>query len=113
LDNEDFGEWLMIVDNADDLDILFEKLDDSSNAARLFDYLPRSRKGSIVFTTRTRKAAVHQVENRVLELGELSEVEAKEVLGKRLIRKNQLDDNKVVHECLKLLAFLPLQLCKQ
>lgn len=108
LDNEDFGEWLMIVDNADDLDILFEKLDDSSNAARLFDYLPRSRKGSIVFTTRTRKAAVHQVDNNVLELGELSEVEAKEVLGKRLIRKNQLNDNKVVHEFLKLLAFLPL-----
>jgi hypothetical protein len=43
----------MIVDNADDVSILFDSLEEESGRNRLTNYLPHSRKGSIVFTTWT------------------------------------------------------------
>lgn len=53
LSDESFGLWLMIVDNADDVSILFDPLEEESGRNRLINYLPHSRKGSIVFTTWT------------------------------------------------------------
>lgn len=43
------NEWLLIIDNADDLVLL---------RAFIFDYLPFSLKGSILSTTRTHKVVV-------------------------------------------------------
>ncbi|XTI95124.1 hypothetical protein V2W45_1503335 [Cenococcum geophilum] len=54
---ENAGQWLLILNNADDLDMWFKKTDISTNSTRLIDFLPRSSKGSIVFTTRSQKAA--------------------------------------------------------
>lgn len=66
LSDEGLGQWLMVVDNADDVSVLFELLNRESNANWLIDYLPRSRKGSIVFTTRTREAAVKLAESNIV-----------------------------------------------
>jgi hypothetical protein len=51
----------------------------------LTNYLPHSRKGSIVFTTWTWVAAIKLAENNVTALGELNELEAKELLRRRLL----------------------------
>ena len=61
----------MVVDNADDLDVLFKVVREGSSAHQLMNYLPHSRKGSIVFTTRTAKAAGDLAQGNVIELGEL------------------------------------------
>ncbi|KAI0180524.1 hypothetical protein GGR52DRAFT_248085 [Hypoxylon sp. FL1284] len=50
LDNERTDSWLLIVDNADSLEI--------SPDMALRDYLPSSPNGSILFTTRNRQVAV-------------------------------------------------------
>ncbi|RYP45586.1 hypothetical protein DL768_008101 [Monosporascus sp. mg162] len=47
---ESVGNWLLIVDNADDLKPLFAD-------TALADYFPFSQKGSILFTTRNYEAA--------------------------------------------------------
>ncbi|KAF2475260.1 kinesin light chain [Lindgomyces ingoldianus] len=108
LSNEGFGPWLMVVDNADDFGIL---RDAESGKTPLIDYLPHSnRKGSIVFTTRTREAAVDLAGSNSVELGELGEGEGKEVLRTRLLPDNQhlLEDGQVVYEFLNMLTFLAL-----
>jgi hypothetical protein len=51
LSRKEAGRWLLIVDNADDTDLLF-------GPASLADLLPFSRIGSILFTTRNHKAIV-------------------------------------------------------
>ena len=83
----------MVVDNADD------SLKTESGGVRLIDFLPRSRKGSVVFTTRALEV-----------VGELDEKEAKEVMKARPLPNKQhlLEDNQVVHTFLKMLAFLVL-----
>lgn len=54
------GSWLIIVDNADDVDLLFGSGHHESNpstraSCRLADYFPRRRNGSILLTTRNQK----------------------------------------------------------
>lgn len=49
LSRESSGHWLLIVDNADDPDLLF-------GGMALSDCLPFSRKGSVLFTTRSMKS---------------------------------------------------------
>ncbi|KAG9383207.1 Pfs Nucleoside phosphorylase [Pyrenophora tritici-repentis] len=68
LSDEGFGQWLMVVDNADDVDVLFEP----QRLHRV--YYP------------ARKAAIDLAENNVIVLGELSErsignVTVREFLG--------------------------------
>jgi tetratricopeptide (TPR) repeat protein len=110
LTDEGLGQWLMIVDNADDVSILFDLLEKNSGADRLIDYLPHSRKGAIVFTTRTRVAAIQLAENNVIALGELDKPEAIEILRTRLLREHQhqLKDEEMVAEFFDMLAFLAL-----
>ncbi|UPX19774.1 uncharacterized protein EKO05_0010025 [Ascochyta rabiei] len=68
----------------------------------------RSATVSIVFTTRTRKAAVKLAESNIVALSELEEQEAEEILRQRLPGKELLEDIEVVHEFLELLTYLPL-----
>jgi hypothetical protein len=110
LSDEGSGQWLMIIDNADDVKVLFAAIDEGNGVDRLLDYLLHSRKGSIVFTTRTAKAANDLAESDVIELGELGEEEAKEVLKTRLSLKHQhqVENQAIVDEFLNMLAFLAL-----
>lgn len=43
-----YSDWLIVVDNADDPNILLEGISDRSQPGRL--YLPRSNRGSIIFS---------------------------------------------------------------
>ncbi|KAK1837700.1 Kinesin light chain 5 [Colletotrichum chrysophilum] len=71
LQREDVSPWLMIVDNADDFEMLFSK-NSSENGVRIPTvlYLPKTNNGKILFTSRSWDAAekltgngktVHQV----------------------------------------------------
>jgi tetratricopeptide (TPR) repeat protein len=108
LSDESSGQWLMVVDNADDVSILFDALETEGGADRLVDCLPYSRKGSIVFTTRTRKAAVKLAESDIIALSELEQQEGEDMLRQRLPGKELHQSKEVVHEFLELLTYLPL-----
>jgi tetratricopeptide (TPR) repeat protein len=108
LDDENFGPWLLIIDNADDVNILFDDLQEEDNSVtRLVSDLPRSSKGSTIFTTRTRAAAIKLAANNVLALEEFECAEAIEILNTRLLpeHQHQLKDSDAVHEFLEMLAF--------
>ena len=55
------GRWLVIYDNADDLNMWGEGAGKHDGPRGLIEYMPRSSQGCVVFTTRSSKAAVRLV----------------------------------------------------
>lgn len=102
----DRHKWLMIVDNADDNDILMEQGD--TNTPRLYDYLPRNGTGKILFTTRTRKVAERVAPRNVVEIQDPGKIEARQILEQRISNRALLEDEEAVQEFLSDLACLPL-----
>ncbi|KAL8376638.1 hypothetical protein RB595_007648 [Gaeumannomyces hyphopodioides] len=105
LSSEAAGPWLLIVDNADDADLLFGSPDMPSGLA---DYLPESEDGLVLFTTRSREVAVSVAGSDVVELFEMDPQEAADYLEKLLIRKDLLRDEGESTKLLKELTYLPL-----
>ena len=110
LSAESFGNWLMIVDNADDPAVLSGLADSDPKLARLGDYLPYSCRGAILFTTRSRKVAESLTSAHVLELKDMSEDEdeARQLLARRITKQALLNDLVVVDRLLGILTYLPL-----
>jgi tetratricopeptide (TPR) repeat protein len=107
LNHESTGSWILIIDNADDVDVLYKR-GDNVGSLPLIDYLPTSCTGSIIFTTRTRKAAVTLAGNNVIHVYEMSREDATEVLRRSLIQTDLLSEVEAVNKLLTLLAYLPL-----
>jgi hypothetical protein len=105
LSDETFGPWLLVVDNADDTSILFGSREGDHGAERLIDYLPSSRHGSVLFTTRTRLAAVELSGANSIALGQLTICEATDVLETHLLpeHRHELKNRKVTNQFLDML----------
>jgi tetratricopeptide (TPR) repeat protein len=95
--------WLLIIDNADDIELLF------AGAAPLFDYLPSSPRGSILFTTRNYATAVKLgvASRNIVSAAEMSPTEALELLKKSL-KDDQIGSSASATELLSFLSHLPL-----
>ncbi|KAI9148087.1 Kinesin light chain 4 [Paramyrothecium foliicola] len=101
LSRDDAGNWLLVVDNADDRKLLFKGVD-------LMSYLPFSRKGSILFTTRNHQIAVRLGgHGEVMKLHELKKLHASQLLVQGL-EAPQITDQKDIADLLAYLAYLPL-----
>ncbi|KAK8097365.1 kinesin light chain [Apiospora sp. TS-2023a] len=99
LGRDEVGPWLLIIDNADDM-ALFTN-------GQLLSYLPFSRQGSILFTTRNHQAAVRLDTRDDIRLRELDEAEARELLHQRL-QERQIGDLEHTTKLLDYLTYLPL-----
>jgi tetratricopeptide (TPR) repeat protein len=100
--NQIDNDWLLIVDNADDVELF-------SGDKDLRQYLPSSPKGSILFTTRTHEA-VSKLGVRsanVIHVGGMNNPEAVELLI-RTSGISQLHDYAGMTELLEHLVYLPL-----
>ncbi|ORY67656.1 nucleoside phosphorylase domain-containing protein [Pseudomassariella vexata] len=78
LEHESAGSWLLIIDKADDSKLF------KDTALSDYHYLPFSRKGSILFTTRNHEVAWKLDIAEIINLKEMSEAEAIELLQKGL-----------------------------
>jgi tetratricopeptide (TPR) repeat protein len=109
MSRESTGQWLLIFDNADDIDMWFKNTGTKTESTCLIDYVPRSNKGSIVFTTRSQKAAVQLAHQNVIKVAEMDRDDATQVLRNALIDQRITDDQETVLELLlDRLTFLPL-----
>src|ERR1700722_4769283 len=106
LSNENTGQWLLVFDNADDIDMWVGKSEQGSG--RLIEYLPRSKQGSIIFTTRDRKAAVKLAHQNIVEVPEMDETVAAQLLQKCLIDQNLINSQQDTTALLAQLTYLPL-----
>lgn len=72
LNEDDAGQWLLIFDGADDLDMWIATVESGlphkQETQPLINYLPKSRRGSIIFTTRNRNLALALAGPNVVEV---------------------------------------------
>jgi tetratricopeptide (TPR) repeat protein len=101
------GRWLLVVDNADDPDILFG----AGQSKGIVDYLPKSETGVVVYTTRTPEVA-EETRGDVIELGAMDRQDAVAFLTKLLTRKELLRDDTTLTELLDELTYLPLAIAQ-
>ncbi|KAJ9656881.1 hypothetical protein H2198_004634 [Neophaeococcomyces mojaviensis] len=115
LRNEKKGKWLLVLDNADNDDILMlpqkAKVSQSSQKLEcqslpLSDYLPQSRNGAVLITTRTANMAYHFVEPRdIIPIDPMAEDDAIELLAKKL---NSHKGDTDLKDLATILEFMPL-----
>ncbi|KAF4502809.1 kinesin light chain [Fusarium agapanthi] len=98
------GKWLLIMDNADDQELILG----SAEKSGLEEYLPQSEDGIVLLTTRSRHVAVEFAQSDVIDTEQMGEEEATTLLEKTLIQKQLLEDKVAVVELLTYLTFLPL-----
>ncbi|KAK3357688.1 hypothetical protein B0T25DRAFT_166748 [Lasiosphaeria hispida] len=98
-------KWLLIIDNADDTELLFG----NTKHIPLSEYLPFNKNGSILFTTRNREAAVKLgiSEKSIIKATGLSSSEALEMLQMNL-GEDQVGDAESTTNLLDFLTNLPL-----
>ncbi|EUC32253.1 hypothetical protein COCCADRAFT_99131 [Bipolaris zeicola 26-R-13] len=102
------GKWLLIVDNADDADIVFG----GAHSKGVVDYLPQNEEGVILFTTRTLDVVGKLTGSHVLELGAMDRQDATTFLTKSLINKELLSDSAATADLLDELVCLPLAIAQ-
>ncbi|KAJ5289228.1 hypothetical protein N7478_002258 [Penicillium angulare] len=98
LNSNKAGRWLFIVDNADDVDLLFDKLD---------QYFPASNNGVTLLTTRSREVALSFAGRDIVELQKMTTEEGIAFLTK-IVGEDSLCDHNSTIQLLEELNFLPL-----
>ncbi|KAH8811167.1 putative kinesin light chain [Xylogone sp. PMI_703] len=105
LSSETACPWFLIIDNADDMDMWMTS--DSSSPA-LKQFLPYSKHGFILFTTRNRQLATKLVGPNVINVPEMDDEKATELLKASLIHKHLVNDHGITVALLHQLSCLPL-----
>jgi tetratricopeptide (TPR) repeat protein len=112
LSKDDVGQWLLVFDNADDIDMWIAKAGSGLQAGQasrpLIDYLPKSKKGAILFTTRDRKIAVKLAQMNVVDVPEMDEDAAAQLLKKCLVNSTLVNSRHDTSDLLSQLTYLPL-----
>ncbi|KAJ5721763.1 uncharacterized protein N7483_009697 [Penicillium malachiteum] len=98
LSSDKAGKWLFIVDNADDIDLLFDNLD---------QYFPSGEQGITLLTTRSYDVAISFAGTDVFELQKMTQEEGMAFLAK-IVGKDLLSDDESSMKLLQELEFLPL-----
>jgi tetratricopeptide (TPR) repeat protein len=116
LSKDDVGQWLLVFDNADDIDMWIAKAGSEQESDRemrreshsLIDCLPRSKQGCIVFTTRDGKTAVKLTQQNVINVPEMDEEAATQLLKNCLVSPNLVENQQDARALLGELTYLPL-----
>lgn len=104
LSAKDASDWLMVFDNADDLDTWSVT---KGSRVRLADFVPSHARGFALLTTRNRQVAARFAQRDMIELSEMDEAMAETLLRSSLGRSLPSDDSSVL-KLMKLLYGLPL-----
>ena len=101
--------WLLVIDNADDYEVLLNS-NGTNGAAALITYLPNRGNGAVLFTTRDKKAAGKFAEANVIRIKKMNRCEATELFKNSVQEQSQslLDNAVSITELLDLLLDLPL-----
>ena len=105
LSSEKAGPWLLIVDNVDDRGIWLTS-DGSSPAMET--YLPQSKYGFVLFTSRNQQLATKLVGPDVINICQMDDRMATDLLQASLIDKNLVNDRQATRQLLHQLSCLPL-----
>jgi hypothetical protein len=82
-----------VFDNANNINVWTEKAGSAIGLGRRINHLPKSKHGSILFTTRSRKAATKLAGKNVVSVSEMDDATAKGLLKRNLIKQDLLEDD--------------------
>jgi hypothetical protein len=112
LGDDAHGLWLLVLDNADDMETFSARSNPSSGGneqtAPLVKYLPHSSNGSTLITTRDKRVG-ERLTNRekAIMVLPMAELEAERLLWSKVTQEGSLDKTKS-SELLEVLGYLPL-----
>jgi hypothetical protein len=93
LRDEKGGRWLLVLDNADDATVL-SPTDGGAFQQHLSRYIPSSRHGSVLVTSRTKRAAMQVVEDSdIIPIEPMHDAAAHALLRKKLRGVDEDDDS--------------------
>ncbi|KAF5521207.1 hypothetical protein CGCA056_v007084 [Colletotrichum aenigma] len=86
LQREDVSRWLMVVDNADDVEMLTKTNDQKDPPMPIASYLPKTGNGKILVTSRSWDAAEKLTDNgeMILRVSKMGTLQALQLLQKKL-----------------------------
>ncbi|KAM0244378.1 hypothetical protein ACHAP5_006285 [Fusarium lateritium] len=114
LESKESGQWLMIIDNADDMRLFFPQADKSSksmtsNEDSLGQFIPECSQGTILITTRNMQVGSRLMKGkRPIEVGKMDENEAIQLLRQGLQQGDESTEDLL--QLSSRLEFLPLAL---
>lgn len=108
--------WLLIVDNADDVDLLYTAKDDSSASPdmkpRLAHYIPDGPFGKVLLTTRNKQVALKLTRpQNLVEVTKMADLQSTDLL-ESLLDKHAYDDKDELRLLARHLDHLPLALAQ-
>ena len=107
LREEKNGPWLMIVDNVDDTEVIFSPLGtEPSSPTQLLSCIPNVDHGSVLFTTRWKAVAQKVTRKDHVQIGEMTEQDAKNLLKSYL--GDECEELPHVDVLLEELGYIPL-----
>ena len=109
LENNLAGEWLIVVDNSDDEDVLFGAANEQTG---MIDYVPESENGLVLYTTRHRETAVSLAGSDLVVIEAMDKIEAESFFSKSLVGEHSLHDAQTVKALLSELTYLPLAIAQ-
>ena len=95
------GEWLLLLDNADDLS------DFAGNDSSLSRYIPQGSKGTVIVTTRSRQVA-NRLNCNAIAITAMDVGEAAQLFARRCPQYKSAQDAEAVSKLLESLDYLPL-----
>jgi tetratricopeptide (TPR) repeat protein len=100
------GHWIMLIDNIDDEDFLFEFETSNPKSKPLESFIPRSRKGMILFTSRNQLAVpkLGVAHDKIIPVEPLVEADALNLLKTRI----PADSDNDALELVQALEYIPL-----
>ena len=106
LSNERNGRWIIILDSADDRNVFYSS-DDVRNRKPFVDFLPQSRNGSIIITTRNKDLASRLTgrHQNIIEVGPMVQMDALTLLERKL---GSIPNTDAAAELIRALDFVPL-----
>jgi hypothetical protein len=102
------GEWLLILDGADDENLWTGASERQRDQMSLVKDLPNSPRGSILITSRSRRITTYLAGKETIELREMAKDEAVEILRDQLVEPEILANLDATFALLEQLTFLPL-----
>lgn len=104
LSSEKAGRWMLVVDGADDMEVL----DGSDGEMGLLDYLPGGAWGLTLFTTRHKRTAQELAGSGIVDVEKLDLATASALFERMLMRTDSSYENPAFHMLLSSMDCLPL-----
>ncbi|KAL6690813.1 TPR-like protein [Trichoderma pleuroticola] len=104
------GRWVLILDSADDIEVLYSANESVHDKLSLAAYIPKTPNGSVVLTTRNRSLAAKMTGGyrHIIDVGTMSETDALTLLERKMGSPLSPSDAGLAEDLVKALECIPL-----